>query len=191
VKLQELRAAVYLVLGERGRAQVHRFGRRWVTGSDGRKCPFHPERLPAQLFWTWFTDEVRKTAEASVAENDDRERRLLDYGRSLTHSPDSLRQFDAVNDRLVTLPAEESDPLNEVLAAERQREINDRWDGLLAQATPSQRQLLQTLLALEQEGSTSSLVQAAQRLQRAPSTIRVQWKRLVDRARERVNAPDS
>jgi hypothetical protein len=183
VMLQELRAAVYLVLGELGRAQVHRFGKRWLTGADGRQRPFHPERLPPKLFWTWFTDEARKTAEAAMAEGDLRRIQPISRRASLTSGPASRRQADVINDVLLALPDEDSDPLDAVLADEHRHDIDDQWQRILARATPGQRQLLQALLTLDLEGSTPSLVEAAQRLRRAPSTIRVQWKRLVERAR--------
>jgi len=66
VKRQELRAAVFLVMDERSRPQVHRFGPHWLTDAHGRRQAVVPERLPLQFFWRWFQDEVRKAAEASV-----------------------------------------------------------------------------------------------------------------------------
>jgi hypothetical protein len=190
VKRQELRAAVYLVLGERGRPQVHRFGSRWLTGANGRQRPFIPERLPIQLFWCWFQDEVRKTAEASLAEGDETARQAISRRTPATWNLDSPRHTSPVDDPLLALPAESSDPLEAVLADEHRREVDDRWRAVLLQATSSQHRLLQTFLALESEGFTPSLAEVAHRLNRAPSTIRVQWKRLVDRMRARVNDPN-
>lgn len=68
LRREEMRAAVYLALGERGRPQVQRFGSRWLTDHRGHQRMFVPEDLPDPLFWRWFQDKARSIAEAYLCE---------------------------------------------------------------------------------------------------------------------------
>ena len=168
----ELRAAIYLVLAERARPQRHRFGRSWATGPDGRAAALLPERLPPPFFWRWFCDEVRKAAEASLVGDP---------------YPCETRHPDSVPTDLDTLPSrdEAPDPLDLILRHERAREAAGAWHTALHLATPRQSARLDALssLARTPNGEPSDLARAAALAGMAPSTARVQWKRLVDRLR--------
>jgi len=175
----ELRAAVYLVLAERGRPQAHRFGRLWPTGPDGRQIEIVPERLPPALFWRWFVDEVRKAAEASVLG--------LVYPTSRSESvlfaADRRVAFDEPD--LDAYPGTVPDPLLILLDREHQDEIARSWKGVLDQATSGQRELLRALRDEREQSPAATLADAARRVNLAPSTARVQWKRLLQRIRPR------
>jgi hypothetical protein len=187
-KRQELSAAVYVVLAERGRPQTHRFGRAWMTGADGQMEAFVPERLPPTLFWRWFCDEVRKAAAASLlgeaypdgVTRAEKERAL----------PGRLGDEDSLPDRAGTgvahgvVGTDASDPLESVLADERRRQAANWWQVAMGEATPRQRELLRALAELhEAAGDVPALAQAAAHTGMAASTARVQWKRLRDRLR--------
>lgn len=169
-KRQELRAAVFLVMGERSRPQVHRFGPSWLTDDHGRRQPVVPEHLPLQLFWRWFQDEVRKAAEASLT------------GQAYPPAPSEVA-FETSNVALLPAPALEPGPLEVLLDEEHQGEVALQWEALLARATPRQRQLLRALAA--SDSATPTLADAARQLDLAPSTARVHWKRLLDQVRTR------
>ena len=71
---------------------------------------------------------------------------------------------------------------------ERERESREVWRAALAAASPRQRQLLRLLAGGAVQGAVGdagapaeSLADAARRLGIAPSTARVQWKRLIER----------
>lgn len=166
IKRQEMRAAVFLVMGERSRPQRHRFGRHWLTDSHGRQQAVAPERLPLPLFWRWFQDEARKAAEASVTGQE----------YPLTSSP-MLLDYPSLD----AYSSSDLDPLEALIDEERRAETAARWEALLARATPGQRKLLQALAETE----SPTLSDAARRLDLAPSTARVHWKRLLDRIRSR------
>jgi len=176
VKRQELRAAVFLVMGEGSHPQIHRFGQRWPTDEHGRRQPVVPERLPLALFWQWFQDEARKAAEASAT------------GQAYPPAA-STTEVRSWSPRLVAYedddcdadPSSAPDPLDALLDQERRRDIATDWQALLARATPRQRQLLRTLA--EADATEPTLADAARQLGLAPSTVRMQWKRLVDRVR--------
>ncbi len=179
VKRQELRAAVYLVLAERGRPQTHRFGRSWVIGADGRTAAVMPERLSPPLFWRWFCDEVRKAAEASLVGD--------------TYPAEHAGESHAAALTLSTARAEpadlEADPLACLLAKERRQEAAAWWHAALGEATPRQRALLHSLAALIEASPRAeaparlTLAEAAKRAGMAASTARVHWQRLVRRLR--------
>lgn len=175
----ELRAAVYLVLAERGRPQAHRFGHRWPTDRDGRSIEIVPERLPSALFWRWFVDEVRKAAEASVLG--------LSYPTSRSESALSATDRRAAFEEsdLDRYPGTVPDPLFVLLDREHRGEIAQRWQGVLDRATPGQRELLRALVAEREQSPTATLADAARRVNLAPSTARVHWKRLLQRLRPR------
>jgi hypothetical protein len=204
VKRQELRAAVYLVLAERAKPQRHRFGRSWATGADGKQAALVPEQLAPPAFWRWFCDEVRKAAEASLlgepypgSSGRAEDRRVLpgacrlreEWAASLTAGTDAA-----------------VDPLDLLLAAERRREAEAWWQLAQEEATPRQRQLLRALAdlhAFSEDGGRAgaiasggqggddvpALARAAERVGMAPSTARVQWKRLRDRLRAAYAGP--
>lgn len=136
-----------------------------------------PEGLPPALFWRWFVDEVRKAAEASVLG--------LTYptGRA-EWTWSAMDRCVAIDDAgLDALPGPLPDPLLVVLDRERRDEVAQRWKDVLDRATPGQRALLRALRD-EQEGSpAAALASAARRINLAPSTARVQWKRLLQRVR--------
>jgi hypothetical protein len=170
-KRRELRAAVYLVLAERARPQVHRFGARWLTDQRGRAAEMLPLELPDELFWRWFGDEVRKAAEASLLGSP--------YPPSSGQASARLIGLDS----LAELAGPGPDPLSWLLAAEERGQALERWRAVLGSATPAQRALLMAL-AEERPGlGPATEADAARRLGLAPSTARVQWKRLVDRLR--------
>ncbi|MGH2355934.1 MAG: hypothetical protein ACRDI2_08980 [Chloroflexota bacterium] len=209
VKRQELRAAVYLVLAERGRAQAHRFGRSWLTGQGGRRARVVPEQMDDALFWRWFCDEVRKAAEASLLGD------AYPVGESGSDGPPGTASTDGANGasagrdrlaarhirpRIIPLGDREIEsledpapgPLDVLLAQEHRRETRESWRAVVAAATPRQRQLLEVLAGTAACGApaagqvpTTSLADAARRLGIAPSTARVQWKRLVERLQDR------
>jgi hypothetical protein len=82
---------------------------------------------------------------------------------------------------LDALPGDASDPLFVLVRREEVAEAAVRWRGLVERASPRQRDLLGALAADVHAGSDAVLAAAARRLGMAPSTARVQWKRLVDR----------
>lgn len=197
VKRQELRAAIYLALGERGNPQIHRFGSRWLTDKHGHQLPFVPERLPVSLFWRWFQDEVRKIAESSL--DDDSyagsnptpsvhlPNPKLPLG-AVVASGDRITEsatIDAILDgRLPTeLPLADRDPVEVLIVDEERREVARRWSAVLARATPRQREILRCLVDGDGGNQPGMLADVARTLGVAPSTVRVQWKRLVDRMR--------
>jgi hypothetical protein len=168
VRRRELRAALYLALAERGRAQTHRFGRRWLTDEAGRAAAAIPEQLPLELFERWLADEARKAAEASLLGHAYPGRR---------HTP--VERIDDRDD----LPGGDPDPLFVLVAREERAEADRRWRQVVDAATPRQRQLLRTMAEQVASGLDPSPTAAAPRLGMAESTARVQWKRLVDRQR--------
>jgi hypothetical protein len=222
-KRRELRAAVYLVLAERGRPQAHRFGRSWLIGDDGRLARVAPDQLEATLFWSWFCDEVRKAAEASLLGEpypaDDAaptEHAGSTTGNAGHESPSSntssageasapTRHLKrAPKPRLVSIGSSDMEaladpspgPLDALLAQERRREAGETWRAAITLASGRQRQILEALARAaagtppEQDGeegspptSAPSLAEVARQLGIAPSTARVQWKRLVERLR--------
>lgn len=173
----ELRAAVYLVLAERGRPQTHRFGRLWPTGPDSHQVEIVPERLPPTHFWRWFVDEVRKAAEASVLG--------LAYPVSRSESVWSAadRRVAVDESDLDRYPGTAPDPLLVVLDRERQDEIALGWKAVMDRVTPGQRELLRALRDAREQRPSATLADAARRVNLAPSTARVQWKRLLQRVR--------
>jgi hypothetical protein len=200
VKRQELRAAVYLVLAERRRPQAHRFGRAWLTGRDGRQVPAVPEDLPLPLFWRWFADEVRKAAEASLRGESYPPATSETPATSAMPGPSAAPAHPGGAPRRATrrvislggaalegLPDPAPEPLQLLIAAEEQREAAECWRAALRVATPRQRELLQTLTRLVRtrppEAPPPTLADAARHLGLAPSTARVQWKRLLQRLR--------
>lgn len=196
VKRQELRAAVFLALGERRRPQVHRFGSRWLIDDRGRQQTFVPEDLPDALFWRWFQDEVRKIAEASLRDQSSpwtiTTRRL---GSPDLLSPDTPPTGDQSNDpfdkdaslptpaRSPELLMSNQDPLDVLIEWEHRHEIARRWNALLTRATPRQRDILRALADSDAGYGPVTLADVAQRLKLAQSTVRVHWKRLIDRVR--------
>ena len=183
VKLRELRAAVYLVLAERTRPQPHRFGRAWLTDEAGRAATLIPEQLPPDLFRRWFADEVRKAAEASVLG------RGYPTDRGWRGEP-----LSAQSTGLDALAGPAPDPLFVLVRREDRAEAAEQWQSVLATATPRQRDLLAALAdgptisagaASPSPGPDATLAATARRLGMAPSTARVQWKRLLDRHRPR------
>jgi hypothetical protein len=171
VKQRELRAAVYLVLAERGRPQTHRFGARWLTDGRGRTLEAVPAELPDELFWRWFADEVRKAAEAAL------------LGRPYPPVPGETRSRFVGLDALEELAGPGPDPLAWLVEREERGEVSARWRELLGSATPGQRALLRAMAQEPSRGGSVTAADAARRLGLAPSTARVQWKRLVDRLR--------
>jgi hypothetical protein len=165
VRRRELRAALCLALAERGRPQAHRFGRRWLTDAGGRAAAI-PEHLPPELYERWLADEARKAAEASL----------------LGHAYPGPRRSPA-EPLAGDPPGGGPDPLFVLLAREEHAERNRRWQELLGEVTPRQRELLGAMVEQIATGLEPSPSAAAARLGMAESTARVQWKRLVDRHR--------
>jgi hypothetical protein len=207
-KRRELRAAVYLVLAERGRPQAHRFGRAWLTSHDGHPAAAVPEQLDDGLYWRWFCDEVRKAAEASLLGEPYPAGEGAPPDQSGTGPPaavdgrapgrdGSIRRLPRIriarlsDTHLESLEDPSPGPAELLIAQERRRESLEAWLAALAAASPRQRDLLRVLaggagdgpVGAEHDASASveSLTEAALRLGIAPSTARVQWKRLVDR----------
>jgi DNA-binding CsgD family transcriptional regulator len=166
IKLQELRTAVVLVLGNLDQAQYHRFGRHWMRGEDGRKVAVAPNDLEMDLLWEWFFDEVPKAAEAALLERP--YPATADPLDRSGHQGSCLRL--SADDELLIDPA--ADPLAVLLDQEQRTEDERRLLVALESASPRQRDLL----ALIASGET--VAGAARRLGMAPATARVQLSRL-------------
>lgn len=166
IKRRELRAAVFLVLGDVEAPQYHRFGTRWLVGQDGRRHlvrPYHD--LDLDLLWEWFFDEVVKAAEAALLE-----RPYPATGDPLEPDKDAPGRIVAIDGNRVIDPA--GDPLLLLLEHERQSEDAARLLGALRAASPRQRELLALI------GAGDSPTEAGRRLGMAPGTARAQLHRL-------------
>ncbi len=166
IKRRELRAAVFLVLGDVEAPQYHRFGTRWLVGQDGRRHlvrPYHD--LDLDLFWEWFFDEVVKAAEAALLE-----RPYPATGDRLEPNKDAAGRIVAIEGSRVIDPA--GDPLLLLLEREQQSEDAARLLGALQAASPRQRELLALI------GAGDSPTEAGRRLGMAPGTARAQLHRL-------------
>ena len=81
------------------------------------------------------------------------------------------------------LPAVDQDPLAVLISAEDDHEVSRRWMALLGRVTPRQREILRCLVEADAGGSRRTFAEVARKLGVASSTVRVQWKRMVDEVR--------
>ena len=171
-KEELLRTGATLVLARWTEAQTHRFGKLWATDDVGEKALIVPQDLGWLDGWTWFADEVRKAARAS----------LLDEQYPALGTGDVLDRQEG--DKSVTIPLDlerdataypdggEGDPLATFLVEEERIETEVRLRAAVERVTPRQRQLL----ALIEQGHT--IASAARALGMKESTARGHLHRL-------------
>lgn len=171
VKHDALIAGASLVLARWNEEQKHRFSQKWVTDENGKLAAIAPSDLPWLDAWTWFSDEARKAATATVLNKPYPASGARDVfqHKNATHISRN-EEWDSSGHTGSHL---EDDPLPALID---QFDAQEQLHTLLAIATPREREMLH----LMREGYDSNSLIKVMKISLA--TLRVNRKNLRDKA---------
>lgn len=173
--LDELQAAIVLVLGSDMQPQFVRLGPHWVKDDDGKVAPVVPDHLPMDWYHDWFVSAVARTVERSLLERPVQP--ASSAGRLRERQDDLLASLtDPLEDAQPSSVAD--DPLTLLVARAEHHEACTKLAACVELATPRQRAIL-GLLARQLPTK-----EIARRLGISEGTVRVQLSLLRGRLRE-------